>query len=259
MPSWSCTRCSAVAMDLRPVTCPACGASGSYRPCVRRATSELLAEAVAGNIVVAADLMRTSWAIERCRWTSIAFSPPAIWLLHGEPGGGKSLLGTLVVTQFAPVFIQSIEESAGPSLARRLGLAGCATRRDVEIDFSASVDRLAAAAKRGCAILIDSVSVTTYEPTDLHRLAQLGAPVICAILQNAKDGSARGSLEWSHAADLTISVSHGSFTVSKNRYGATGITGEVPYYSQPYVSPRVAPVGETVIAFPGTTRGGDEP
>jgi predicted ATP-dependent serine protease len=167
-----------------------------------------------------------------CPVTGLTWSAPTVILVHGPPGAGKSTIGVQLVSQCKGVLCLSLEEGPGPALARRLALAGCATREDVSIVFSGGAEALLDAAARGHAVLLDSVQCATLVPEDLVRIAQAGAPLVVAVAQETKSGEARGSLEWAHLADIVLRVGAGRWTTEKNRYGAQS-SGEVRGYSSP--------------------------
>jgi predicted ATP-dependent serine protease len=255
---WSCARCDAAATDARPLCCPSCGSFSSFRPSTRRAVSDALGAAVAARESTAAELLDGNWPLARCPVTGLLLGTPAVVFLHGPPGGGKSTLACQVLLQRRGVLLASLEEQAGPSLCRRVGLAGGSGRRDVRLLYVADVGRMADAARSGAALLIDSISVTTLTADDVRSFASMGSPLVIGVLQETKAGGPRGPLSFSHAADIVLAVEAGRWTCTKSRFGAAGATGEVAHYGEPWSPPSplrvvVAGAGERILAFGGTS------
>ncbi len=251
---WSCARCGADASDTRPLCCPSCGSFSSYRPSTRRAVSDALGAAVAARESTAAELLDGNWPLARCPVTGLALGTPAVVLLHGPPGGGKSTLACQLLLQRRGVLLCSLEEQAGPSLCRRVGLAGGTGRQDVRLLYAADVGRMADAARSGAALLIDSITVTTLTADDVRSFASMGSPLVIGVLQETKAGGPRGPLSFSHAADVVLSVESGGWTCTKSRFGAAGATGTVAHYGEPWCPPAPLRVvgngaGERVLAF----------
>lgn len=256
MSCWSCARCGADASDTRPLCCPSCGSFSSYRPSTRRAVSDALGAAVAARESTAAELLDGNWPLARCSVTGLALGTPAVVFIHGPPGGGKSTLACQLLLQRRSVLLCSLEEQAGPSLCRRVGIAGGAGRRDVKLLYAADVGRMADAARSGAALLIDSISVTTLTADDVRSFASMGSPLVIGVLQERKDGGHRGPLSFSHAADVVLSVETGRWTCTKSRFGAAGDGGEVAHYGEPWSPPPAlravaggAAAGDRILPF----------
>ena len=133
-----------------------------------------------------------------------------------------------IIAQLAsPILIASLEEGFGPPLARRLVLAGIGGRRDVTVHPRPSLQELLAAAGRGHAIVVDSISLSSLSPADLRGIVDAGCPLLVGVLHATKQGDARGSLSLIHECDIVIKVERGHWKSEKNRYGPSGLTGSV--------------------------------
>lgn len=149
-------------------------------------------------------------------------------LVYGEPGGGKSTLAYQIVAQCSPVTIASLEESPGPPMARKLTCAGMQRRRDTHVLVKPGLHDILAAARAGHAILIDSISVSSFQPSDLRGLLDAGAPLLVGVLHSCKNGDYRGPTSTIHECDIVLRVEkNGLWTSEKNRYGASGQTGGI--------------------------------
>lgn len=226
--TWVCCCCSAELVaeaNERPAWCPACLRSGTLvRPTRRRITEAISA---AAKPVSAADVVAQSWSLKRCPTTGLAWSHGAMILLYGSPGGGKSSLALQMIAQVSPVLIASLEEGAGPPLARRLALASMGGRRDVTVHPRPSLQDMLVAAGRGHGIVVDSISLSSLTPADLRGVVDAGCPLLVGVLHATKAGDARGSLSLIHECDIVIQVERGHWKSEKNRYGPSGLGGSV--------------------------------
>ncbi len=152
---WVCASCGAIIESpARSASwCVSCGCVGLWRHRQRREVGEALA------------------AAERPVTAALA-------LLVGGPGAGTSTLAVQVAAQLSPVLVLSAEEAPGPALARRLVLAGMGQRGDVLVVRNPAVEELAAHARQGGAIVIDSVTATQLQPSDLHALLNAGTELV---------------------------------------------------------------------------------
>ena len=118
---WRCGACSAelAGGHERPTMgCPCCGAVGLWVAPVRRTASEVFAVA-ASTPWSAAAVARKSWVEEIEPITGIAWSAPALWLLTGPPGSGKTTLACKIAAECeGPVVLLSAEMPVGRALAR---------------------------------------------------------------------------------------------------------------------------------------------
>jgi predicted ATP-dependent serine protease len=148
-------------------------------------------------------------------------------LMYGPPGSGKSTLALQIISQLSPVVIAALEEGPGPPLARRLSLAGMGARKDVVVHPRPSLGDLLAAAGRGSGIVVDSISLSALQPNDLRGIVDAGCPLLIGVLHATKSGEARGSLSLIHECDVVVKVEHGRWITEKNRYGPSGVSGNV--------------------------------
>ena len=237
---FTCAICGTeVSETTRPAWCPGCHAAGTMRPPIRRPISQHLA--AAARKLTAKEIVQASWDIQRCPVTGLSWTAGTVVLLYGLPGSGKSTLAVQIASQLSPVLLCSLEEDPGPPLARRLTLAGMGMRTDVEITDTASIADLTDAAKKGAAIVIDSVSHSTLLPRDLLKVASLGAPLVIGVVHATKSAGIKGDSGWTHAAQLILRVeSGGRWVAEKIRFGPAGVEGWVRG-----VATAVAPDGES--------------
>jgi len=183
------------------------------------------------QVASARDLVKRSWTlVESSTYPSVVVGRRGILAVHGQPGGGKS---TWLVKYLdgieGPVMLFSAEERLGPTVAGRLSRLGI-KRADFRVVGQSSVDELVAEARhtKTRVLAIDSITVTTLQPTDLRRLveaAALGALVF--VLQSTKDGGAAGSHAYLHEADVVMKVEKLRWEIVKSRYQATPVAGDV--------------------------------
>ena len=224
---WACAICTAeVEAQERPRSwCRACGADGMWvRPHRRRVTDVVAAGARAWT---SREVVSQNWDVRRCPVTGVPWSIGCLILMYGPPGSGKSTLAVQVAAAVPPITIVSAEESAGPALARRLVLAGLGSSTDATIlrDFDART--LVARAARGGAIVVDSVSATSLQASDLRGLCDAGAHMVIGVVQVTKAGRAAGPNKLIHEADLVLHVEGGTWVCEKSRFGPIGRTGAI--------------------------------
>ncbi len=230
---WSCAVCSfqlhpeAVARGAHPrAWCPRCLASGAWVPGGVREVDTALA--AAERPTTAADVCRRSWALTTCPVTGLAWAPPAMAMLFGLPGAGKSTLALQVAASAQrPIAFVAAEQPAGPPLARMLHMAGLSRRADCTIYRRADAAELARHAADGDVILLDSIQMLTLRPEDARHLCDIGASLVLAVSQSRKDGWYRGESGWLHEADLALQVADGGWTAVKSRFQPAGSTGSV--------------------------------
>jgi len=189
----------------------------------------------------ARDLVRASWSLESFpSYPGLAWSPGAFVLVWGPPGAGKSTMAFRAAGEAdGPVGLYLAEEDQGPAVGQRLRACGL-DRPDVEVLRGGGVDDLVAWARgrREPVLVIDSVSATFFQPQDLRRLVDVGGlRLLLVTAQATKGGEHAGPRALAHEADVVVKVADGGWTVEKNRYGPSGVSGRVGLVGEP------APVG----------------
>jgi hypothetical protein len=210
---------------MRPAWCPGCRAAGVMRPPTRRPVGQTIA--AAARPLTAEEIVRASWDLQRCPATGLPWSAPTMVLCWGAAGSGKSTLAYQIAAQCSPVTIASLEESPGPPMARRLTMAGMNTRRDVQVLVKPGLHEILNAARHGHAVVIDSISVSTFQPGDLRGLMDAGCPLLIGVLHATKGGDYRGPTSFVHECDIVLRVEDGAWTTEKNRFGASGVGGGI--------------------------------
>lgn len=222
---WTCYRCG------RQVDAPSapwwCGCNGvaTYVRASRRPSGELMQAAARPRS--AADLCREAFDMRLCPATGLVYCFPAVALLYGAPGAGKSC-GALQIAGATglPVTVAAFEVQPGPALAYQLRAAGLQNRTNVTVSPAPSVGELVAAASKHEVIVVDSVGSTQMQPSDVRGLTLAGSSLVLAILHSTKAGGYRGATSWAHEADLLIEVEPGGrWTCQKSRFGPTGDSG----------------------------------
>lgn len=125
--------------------------------------------------------------------------------------------------------VYAAEEGLSATLGHRLRCTGLA-RPGVDVLMAGGVEDLIAwcVDNPGSCLIIDSVSVTQLLPSDLRALAdQGGLTCLIAVSQATKGGDHAGPLALSHEVDVVVSVERLQWSVTKSRYGASGVGGSV--------------------------------
>ena len=222
-----CARCGAEsAGDF--VICPACGDWYSFRPRVlvplREATGTIRA-------VPLSKLLPRQRTYRVLAVGDVPSGDPAVVLMSGPPGGGKSTLALQMaesVGQRGSLYV-SAEEGLGETFRIRV--------RDLEI----TTDRIHVAPAchqpdvlallhdtQSQWVFLDSWSVLRWTVQDLLALKADGYSV-CFIVHATKADDPAGSLTLEHLADCAVWVEGLRWTHRKNRYGplSSGTVREV--------------------------------
>jgi len=243
--TWLCVGCGAEMLDTQQPAqwCPSCGAVGLWRAAHRRPLGDTLASR--GRTWSAAQVVQTAWTVRSCGATGLPWSAPCLATLTGPPGSGKSTLALQIAAGLSPVLLVSAEESPGPALARRLVLAGMGGRGDVSVVRQLDAGAMADEAAKGGAIVVDSVTATWLQSSDLRALCDAGANLVLGVVQVTKDNRMAGPRALEHEADLVIRVEDGHWTVTKSRFGPAAVTGSIRGVAkddQPEIPPKTQEV-----------------
>lgn len=225
---WRCVLCGSRFAEHAPC-CGSCLDNGTIVRVGRRAHAAIDG---AAEVTTAAALAKAAWTpVVSAAYTHLRLGSGALLVLYGAPGSGKSSMATRLIGGLrAPVILQSVEETPGPSLHARL--ERCGVRRD---DFlvagRASVDQIAALVQktRAAALAIDSVQVAAFSAEDLRHLL-LVLPtlrVVVAIAQVNKHGEIEGRQRLLHESDIAIHVEGLRWRVTKSRYQGGEVMGDV--------------------------------
>jgi predicted ATP-dependent serine protease len=211
--------------------CGRCGSQGTVAQQPRRAADHTL-----GTFAV-----RSAKAVARAEMDlqtfpdaapELAWCPGSTLLLHAPPGQGKSWLSMRLAADAggSRIGLAQYEEPDSATFAHRLRATGLAQRSNVDVLSGGGVEDLLSWCRDNpnAVLVIDSVSVTSLLPEDLRRLSKLGGlRLLIAVAQSTKDGSHRGSQSWAHEVDVVLTVNSLVWTVTKSRFGPTGMTGNV--------------------------------
>lgn len=226
--AWRCVVCGAWYDEHLP-SCVSCLDGGTIIRPGRRPGAVIDA---APEVTTAAALAKAAWTpVLSASYPELRLGVGALVVVFGPPGGGKSTYATRMLDGFrAPVVLQSIEEAPGPSLHARLRRCHV-IRDDFTIVGRASVDQLADLVRsaRAMAVGIDSVQMAAFTPEDLRHflLVVPNLRVVVAIAQVNKEGRIEGRERLLHEADVAVRCEGLRWTVTKSRYQAGSIGGDV--------------------------------
>jgi len=176
----------------------------------------------------ARDLVKRSWTlVESSAYPDFVVGRGGLVAAFGPPGAGKSTWATKWLDGIdGPVVYGSFEERLGPTVGARLSRLGV-NRNDFAIVGQGSVDELVKLCRetKAVAVVIDSINVTTLQPSDLRRFVESsGVSVMVFVLQVTKDHKAAGSNQYLHEADVVVKITEGECLVEKSRYQQTPVT-----------------------------------
>ena len=179
----------------------------------------------------AAELVKRHWTLlTPAAYPDLRLLRGALALFWGPPGAGKSsILAKLLDTLDRPVVLVAAEERFGPAVAERLSRLGI-KRDSFHVVGQGSVDEIAGFCRKvkADALGVDSVSAAGLTGAELRSLAAAaGVGLLAGTLQATKDGQPLGANEVLHEADLVVHVEALKWEVTKSRYQALPLTGEV--------------------------------
>lgn len=213
-----CLGCS-TQYDTRPAWCWTCLSQGLFVEQGRRRAAAVDGEA---QVATARELAAGAWDLVSIpAYDQLRLLRGALVLVYGAPGAGKSTMALRAgASMRGPQVYLAAEERLGPTLGERLQRLGVRST-DMHVVGRASVDQLVDLCRRVHArvLLIDSVSVGQWIPSDLRHLVQrLGLDALLAVQQATKDGTASGPNTWAHEADVVVHVDDGRWRTTKTRF-----------------------------------------
>lgn len=187
------------------------------------------------QVATARDLVQATWdslAAEEAL-PGVRLQQRAFVLIVGPPGCGKSTLAAQAANCFkAPVVLLNIEERLAASVGERLSRLGI-HRRDYYVVGRSTVDQAVTFIRRVRAkvVVLDSMQASTWLSSDIRNLVNACLlDVILVTSQVNAEGRMAGKNEAAHEADVIIDLEEsGAWTVTKSRYGPTGLRGQVVY------------------------------
>lgn len=218
--SYICTGCGAK-YERRVSFCCVCGSFNSVVDAPHRVadavwtkdTPLISAQELAGG-------QRHHLASSRA-YPQFEFDTGALIAVHGAPGSGKTLFLLKCADGLdGGVIYLALEEGPGVSLSsylRKLEIH----RPDFLISGGLSHADLAAYLDehRPRTLVIDSLSVSSLQASDLLQIQQKFAVTLLFSLQQTKAGDAAGKMELLHIVDVVIEVSQLHWRVTKSRFG----------------------------------------
>jgi predicted ATP-dependent serine protease len=206
--------------------CPACFRSGLIFTRYKRLADEYVPRVPGVTAQTLAKSVSRLSSLSCC--PGVILGPGAFVVSHGGPGHGKSTQILKVADELKPSIVLPLEMSAGPLLASMLQRLEIHSPHVVFEEPRSLPEIFALAETRGLrALFVDSLSVSTLQPADARSMARANNIVVWGTLQETKGGTFRGSNAWAHEADVILEIKDMRWTVTKSRYQAAGLSGEV--------------------------------
>jgi len=170
----------------------------------------------------ARDLVKRQWSmVESEAYPNLLVGKGALIGVWGQPGSGKSTWATRFVDKLSGAVVYlSAEEKLGPTVAARLERCGV-TRAGFHVVGQGSLDDLCEKCRviGAVALVIDSIAMTTVQPSDLRRLLESAqVAVLVYVMHATKEGQAAGSNAYLHEADVVVCVEQMVWSLDKSRY-----------------------------------------
>jgi len=204
-----------------------CSASGYVMPAHFRPATALRPKRVGMS---AKELARSDQKlVEIARLPGLKLGVPSVTVIAGPPGHLKSTAGLAILGEVLPGVLFSFEEGLSATVGdrlRRLELR----REDLFIEVPSSIREAYAILDHRCprALLIDSLSVSTFTIHDLVAVAEARRMLVFAINHITKGGDVAGDAAVEYGADCVIRCEDGRWRLTKNRFG--GLTeGVLPW------------------------------
>lgn len=216
-----CSRCGAECVEFL-TTCPACASWWPFRPKVlvplRSATGGF--RPVPLSKLLPAQKTYPVWGVG-----AVPVGDPALVLVSGPPGGGKSTYALQVANSIAPrrgVLYIAAEEGLGETFRSRVRDLEVTTDRILAVPACFQPDALALLDQSDCTwLILDSWSVLRWTIPDLVAVKASGYSVLFIVHATKADDPA-GPLSLEHLADASVWVEALTYNHRKNRFGPLG-------------------------------------
>lgn len=216
--SYVCSRCAAECSEFL-TTCPACGSWWPFRPKVL-----VPLRTVVGGVhpVPLSKLLPAQRTYPVWGLGALPAGDPAVVLVSGPPGGGKSTYALRVADSIAPrrgVLYIAAEEGLGETFRARVRDLEVTTDRVLAAPACFQPDALAQLEEHACTwLFLDSWSVLRWTVQELMAVKERGFSVLF-IVHATKGDDPAGPLALEHLADASVWVEDLIYTHRKNRFG----------------------------------------